>query len=545
MSNTIAYLVMCAVGGLILLIEAHRQFSNPIRFRNQSGYRILDHIDLEDLAARRIVLRGYLFYLGMFMLVYVLLLTTVQLGDMALRFGEHNGAQGELSFDNVDTFFLDREGIARPIYIVLAIIALLSTGWGKKIEHVMRSAAHRLAGVPSGIFKTITQLNKMDYTLPEAEGYLRRTQQYLELHKNDPEVQENARFILSGLRQIDYVAEAVVTPLRDTVFAQQHIDALSALLTKQASNIRQLDAELNDPKADRVKLLTRIEEEKRNLQVLFSVLYFKDQSVEPPLSHPPSAHILKQLNNRPRDYVQSGIMWGIAALMFFSMILGFTVELFYARADGYGDLLNMANGEYSYRAQKALWFTVQSTFIFLCAGMVAATTRSNRMAEEGWPPYPFSRLPMHRLLAVSFLAAGLSILVASVVLSAPNFLAGVSKIGRPELPEIGFIALKALKFALPDALRFGAAMIVVAFTVLLVADQHANLKFGKTILIALLGALLAVIVMFMLFLADPGRPPLKALREVAIFAISCISFLLTFAIMVDKAGDEIGAERNA
>lgn len=536
MSNTIAYLVMCAVGGLILLIEAHRQFSNPIRFRNQSGYRILDHIDLEDLAARRIVLRGYLFYLGMFMLVYVLLLTTVQLGDMALRFGQHNGAQGELSFDNVDTFFLDREGIARPIYIVLAIIALLSTGWGRKIEHLMRSAAHRLAGVPSGIFKTITQLNRMDYTLPEAEGYLRRTQRYLELHKNDPEVQENARFILSGLRQIDYVAEAVVTPLRDTVFAQQDIDALSALLTKQATNIRQLDAELNDPKTDRVKLLSRIEEEKRNLQVLFSVLYFKDQSIEPPLSHPPSAHILNQLNNKPRDYVQNGIMWGVAALMIFTLMLGFYFELLYARADGYGPLLDMQQGEYAYRAQKTLWITVQSTFIFLCAGAFASTTRANRLMEGAWPPYSFSRLPVQRLLGISIVAAALAALVASMVLSAPNFIAGVTKVGGPDLSEILFIALRSLKFALPDALRYGAVMVVIAFTVLLVADKHAQLTKGKSVMIACAGATLAILLMLMLFVADPGRPPVKALREVAIFAVSSLSFLLAYTLMLENAG---------
>lgn len=535
MENTIAYLVMCGIGGFILLIEAHRQFSSPIQFHNQSGYRILDQIELEDLAARRIILRGYLFYLGMYLLVYILLLTVVQLGDMVLRVGENNGAEGPLSFENVDTFFLDREGVARPIYIVVGMIALLSTGWAQKIEHVMRSAAHRLAGVPSGIFRTITLLNRMDYTLPEAEQYLQRTQRYLKLHAQDPDVQENARHILTGLRKIDYVAEAVVTPLRDSVFAQQDIDALDALLTKQAENIRLLDAELNDPDADRIKLLSRIEEEKRNLHVLFSVLYFKDQSIEPAVTHPPCAHVLRQLGRKPRDYVQSGLMYGALALMVITLVLGFVLELFYAKAAGYGPIFGMPDTEYTYRASKALWAAMQSAFIFSCAGMVAALTRSKRLVEGDWKPYALSDVPVPRLLWVSLFSAAMATFIATVVLAAPNFIASVSGPGGADMSSV---ALKSLRGALGDSLRYGASMVIVAFTVLLIADQHNNLEARQTVSLAVVGTAIAALFMLMLEIADPGRTFGKALQEIGIFALAGMSFLVSYAIMVEKTEEQ-------
>ncbi|WP_299965737.1 hypothetical protein [uncultured Roseobacter sp.] len=534
MSDTVAYFVMCTIGAFILLIEAHRQFSSPIRLNNKSAFRILDNIELEDLAARRVLLRGYLFYMVLYLLVYALLLTCVQLGDMVVLGGEKNGAQGDLPFEAVDTIFLDREGVARPIYITLALITLLSTGWASKIERVLRAIAHRLAGIPSGIFRTVTRLNRLDLSDPSFRPHLARTRAFLAHHPQagaEDAAQED-RYIVKGLRDIDAIAEPVVTPLRNSVFAQEDINALSPLLDKQAENIRALDAEIASGTMEKSALLNRIEEEKRNLQVLFAVLYFKDPHVRPPISHPPTAFLIDALNKKPRDFVFNGLIAGAVALFFSALLAGFAIEIWFKSALDNTSLFGLPQDEYAYRARKAIILAAQSVIIFIAVSMTIHAIRGARLCEGRYRSYTFQNLPYSRLVQLSLAGALMGVLAASFVLSVPDFVVALVQNGYIQLWST---AISSLSNALAEAFMYGGAMIFVAATVLLVADQHDNLPAAQTCLIAVVGTCVASIVLLMCLIADPGHSFREALRDGAIFGVISLTFLLCFAAIVETA----------
>ncbi|WP_139793007.1 hypothetical protein [Pseudophaeobacter leonis] len=532
MSDTLAYFVMCTVGALILLIEAHRQFSTPTKLNSKSAFRILDNIELEDLAARRVLLRGYLFYMALYLMVYLLLLTCVQLGDIAMIGGEKNGAQGDLPFGSVDAIFLDREGMARPIYITLALITLLSTGWASRIAQVLRAIAHRLAGIPSSIFRTVTRLNRLDLTEPALSPHLPRTRSYLDRfpQATGGDAPQEDRYIIKGLREIDALAEPIVTPLRNIVFAQEHLNTLSSLLEKQKENMDALDAELESEFTDKTTLLNRIEQEKRNLQVLFSVLYFKDPNVRPLVSHPPTAFVLDALNNKPRDLVLNALAAGAVAVFFTALLAGFGIEVWVKSSIDGVSLFSLSHEEYAYRARKALTLSLQSMIIFIAVSMTIHTIRGFRMSEGRYRSYTFQNLPYSRLLQLSTAGALVGVLVGSFVLSLPDFVAATVKNGYI---LVWSTAVESLSRALGEAFMYGGAMVFVAATVLLVADQHDNLPALQTCLIAVFGACVSSIVFLMFLIADPGHSLVDALRDGAIFGVISLAFLLCFATIVE------------
>ncbi len=153
-------------GAISLLIEADRNYRTSLSNHPFPYHAILEKVELENLCTPREWLSGFLFYSLLYLLAYVLILSSTELfllvrnANLAeLQVGANNEFVGPLS----DPVSLADSTYGKPIFVSAFLIAFLSVGAMRPIETYMRALAHRLAGVPRGVYKVLERLQTVNY----------------------------------------------------------------------------------------------------------------------------------------------------------------------------------------------------------------------------------------------------------------------------------------------------------------------------------------------------------------------------------------------
>jgi hypothetical protein len=172
----LVYVGFVVAGAVTLVIEAYRNFNAPGARHPFELHPILKEVEVKNLCTTGEIIVGFAFYAALYLIAFAILLTSAEVYGLLLKassaFGEIGPANTGSNAGDSDIAGLlgASEDYTKPIAVSALIIASLSLGAVKPIESTMRALAHRLAGVPRGIYKVIENLQRVPYDTI-IEGY--------------------------------------------------------------------------------------------------------------------------------------------------------------------------------------------------------------------------------------------------------------------------------------------------------------------------------------------------------------------------------------
>ena len=166
----IAYWAIVFLGAFTLVVEAYRQFKTPIDVHSHDRYPILSNAKIEDLCTSGEHSRGFVVYVSLYIGAYATILGSAEVYEIvALNADSLNvpiGASGDIS--GFGSTALGASDLGKPIFISAIIIAALSMGIFAPIEKTLRSYSHWIAGIPRGIYRVISEMDKQFHSLNDA-----------------------------------------------------------------------------------------------------------------------------------------------------------------------------------------------------------------------------------------------------------------------------------------------------------------------------------------------------------------------------------------
>jgi hypothetical protein len=167
--DDLVYVGFVVAGAVTLVIEAYRNFNAPGARHPFELHPILKEVEVKNLCTTGEIIVGFAFYAALYLIAFAILLTSAEVYGLLLKassaFGEIGPANTGSDAGGADIAGLLNapEDRTKPIAVSALIIASLSLGAVKPIESTMRALAHRLAGVPRGIYKVIENLQRVPY----------------------------------------------------------------------------------------------------------------------------------------------------------------------------------------------------------------------------------------------------------------------------------------------------------------------------------------------------------------------------------------------
>ncbi|WP_171177184.1 hypothetical protein [Ruegeria sp. HKCCD8929] len=274
-------------GAFSLLIEADRNYRTSLDNHPFPYHAILEKVELENLCTPREWLLGFLFYSLLYLLAYALILSSTELfllvrsANLAeLQVGANTDYVGPLS----DPLELGDSTYGKPIFVSAFLIAFLSMGAMKPVETYMRALAHRLAGVPRGVYKVLEALQSVEYLK------LNRGAPSPLVNKFDNLLNEK-RSELSGLTDqytegiraqlstIDCLSPSVIAGFSHLHFPMTHFDAFKEvpdLLRKEIDDVEADIADLNPTEASLKSLHEKAVLTANSAKAVFAVFYVRN-----------------------------------------------------------------------------------------------------------------------------------------------------------------------------------------------------------------------------------------------------------------------------
>ncbi len=173
-----------AFGALTLVIEARRNYNVSAKHHPFAYYGILENLTAEHLCSQRDWNFGFYIYSLLYLFSYAFLLCSSELVELIYQSeaaAHLIGATDSLGAETRDPFNLSGTEYGRPLFISAFIIAFYSIGATRNIELHIRTLAHRLAGVPRGVYQVLDRLHDPNFlaeskppTGPLMDGFLER-----------------------------------------------------------------------------------------------------------------------------------------------------------------------------------------------------------------------------------------------------------------------------------------------------------------------------------------------------------------------------------
>ncbi|MGY5811124.1 hypothetical protein ACXHXG_25915 [Rhizobium sp. LEGMi198b] len=236
--NDLIYAGAIAAGAVTLLIEAFRNFNSQTGDHPFSLHPILKEVEVRNLCTTGEIIAGFTFYAGLYLIVYAVVLGSAEVYDLLLSASKARSEIG--ATDNVllpasDPSVLSATSYGKPIFVSALLISFLSIGAVKPIEATMRSLAHRMAGIPRGVYRVIESLRSVDYEefLRDQPGLLVTSfRDATESIKNSIGLGRKIAEIESSLATIDYLSVATNANNRMLYFPLYQMSELEALSNK-------------------------------------------------------------------------------------------------------------------------------------------------------------------------------------------------------------------------------------------------------------------------------------------------------------------------
>ncbi|MDU9003447.1 hypothetical protein [Sedimentitalea todarodis] len=164
--NNLIYAGVILFGAITLVIEARRNYSVSAKHHPFAFYGILEHLEARHLCSPREWNFGFYVYSLLYLISYAVLLSSTELVELIYKSSAAAnlvGATGTTLGPESDPFDLSGTDYGKPLFISAFIIAFYSVGATRNIELHIRTLAHRLAGVPRGVYQVLDRLQDPDF----------------------------------------------------------------------------------------------------------------------------------------------------------------------------------------------------------------------------------------------------------------------------------------------------------------------------------------------------------------------------------------------
>lgn len=164
--NNLIYAGVILFGAITLVIEARRNYSVSAKHHPFAFYGILEHLEARHLCSPREWNFGFYVYSLLYLVSYAILLSSTELIELIYYSNAAAnlvGATGTTLGPQSDPFNLSGTDYGKPLFISAFIIAFYSVGATRNIELHIRTLAHRLAGVPRGVYQVLDRLQDPDF----------------------------------------------------------------------------------------------------------------------------------------------------------------------------------------------------------------------------------------------------------------------------------------------------------------------------------------------------------------------------------------------
>ncbi|HWJ74453.1 MAG TPA: hypothetical protein VNX29_14940 [Kaistia sp.] len=250
--NELIYIGAVLVGATTLLIEAFRNFNSQTGNHPFSLHPILRDVEVRNLCTTGEVIAGFAFYSAMYLIVYTVVLGSAEIYQLLVS---ASNARNEIgATDNVltvtDPSLLSATNYGKPIFVSALLISFLSIGAVKPIEATMRGLAHRLAGIPRGVYKVIESLRDVSYTEfiehqpgPLVMAFHEATGSLFKDGQLDPRfrlIRSEYSSIEDSLATIDYLSAATNDTNRMLYFPLYQISELTSLSSRLETELAAL-----------------------------------------------------------------------------------------------------------------------------------------------------------------------------------------------------------------------------------------------------------------------------------------------------------------
>ncbi len=245
------------LGAISLLIEADRNYRSAIGNTPFPYHAIIAKVELEKLCTPREWMLGFFFYSLLYLLAYAIILSSTELYLLVRSANLADlevGARTDIVGLPSDPLELADTTYGKPIFVSAFLIAFLSAGMMKPVEAYVRALAHRLAGVPRGVYRVLERLQIVDYQeLSEnAPGALSKkfdaTMRFSTFSHVDGQIWADIRTQLSI---IDCLAPSVTAGFSRLHFPLSHFDAFQEVPTQLADEVREVQSLLENLDPDR------------------------------------------------------------------------------------------------------------------------------------------------------------------------------------------------------------------------------------------------------------------------------------------------------
>lgn len=321
------YSGVVAFGATALLIEARRNYRESLTQTPFQRHPILQSAQVSDLCTDRDGFLGFLVYSLLYLVSYGVILSSAELFELVRNADIAKLEVGATSsfdpFGN-DVLNLENTSYAKPIFVSTFLIAIMSVGVMRPIENMVRSASHRIAGIPRGVYRVIDALQTHD----AAKVYLSRgpgpLTDYFRNRLSSSET-EDISIDLSGRREeiekalliLDALSSAVMPNRRAQFFPVAELEELSKMSNQLETELNEVTRTLLrfDPAnaEDLATLHTQAVQTAANTKALFAVHYIRNnQSVK---NLDPSTPLARVVDVIDRNYVPEKNSFALAAFL--------------------------------------------------------------------------------------------------------------------------------------------------------------------------------------------------------------------------------------
>lgn len=549
----IAYAAVVLVGALTLIAEATRQFSKPADAETHDRYPILRGVELSSLSTSTEYIRGYVLYVLVYLAIYAAFIVSTELFSLlkAATSGQKiAGATGDITQGEGTQDLFTNQGYGKPIFISAAMIFALSIGIFSRVEVWIRSFAHYLAGIPRGVYRVITKLNRIDYhsmahpqQLPLSRTFEENVVRHLSNSVKNPMICE----IQSSLRIIDILSPSVIGQYSTQIWPSRNVSTLNNLIEKLKSDLTVLTTktqEFTDNLDALEELHQLVLDARNNLQALFAVLFIRNKDIVLPSGHNPTAKIIRTIRRERLNNIAqclAGAVLITLILSVFSYVLIDILYNFFKSAKSEQNLFQIFQSELRPATIQAVWFALKFGCFFGIAGALAISVRGNLIDIGRWDAWRPRQTPFLRFLRAAVfpaLASVLAVIVLElireiiVVYIASGSIVSSSYVGDFFKNGIIFYLL-LLVFA-----------VLISFYMFIVADVHNRISAYKTVLIAVsfsilifAWALISVSITYGNYSEKIGVDLFFVLKEALnYFSISFV-FFVTYSILIEITED--------
>ncbi|WP_299370681.1 hypothetical protein [uncultured Tateyamaria sp.] len=284
--NSLIFAGVVIAGAITLMIEAYRNYNSSLTSIPFKEHPILQNVEVAKLCTPREKNIGFLFYSLLYLVTYVVVLSSTEIYELVAQAAASNseiGPTDDIIGTNQDPLNLLNTQYGKPIFISAAIISIFSIGALRPVESTMRSLAHRLAGVPRGVYAVIEELHAIPFETfdvacqkPLSDMFLENADATFKASYDKSQIPS----ILSSLRTIDYLAPAITGKQRIQHFPFSQLSTMSELSTRLEYDVENLKdllkVKLPDDAAERKKLFDTANAVANDTIALFAVHFLRN-----------------------------------------------------------------------------------------------------------------------------------------------------------------------------------------------------------------------------------------------------------------------------